>query len=97
MKKYVRIPSMKINVIISILFAIVTTFTALHEVEHLVKGDDSSCLVCHVNDNLVSADVIDEVKSVDIFHFEKISLNNQISNPHIKKQTNQDRAPPLTS
>ena len=88
---------MKLRVLISIFFIIATTFATIHEVEHIEHGDDSSCLVCHVGDNLASADVIDKDTSVEIFHFENIVQNTQISNLHVKKSTNQNRAPPVLS
>jgi hypothetical protein len=85
---------MKFRVLISLLFIIVTSFTAIHEVKHFVNADDSPCMVCHVNDNLSSADVISEVTYVEIFHFEKILENNSILSYHDKKTSNQNRAPP---
>jgi len=88
---------MKLRVLLSIFFIITTTFATIHEVEHVEHGDDSSCLVCHVNDNLTSADIIDKVQDIEVFHFEKIIQNTQLSNLHVKKSTNQTRAPPLTS
>ena len=88
---------MKLRVLISIFFIITTTFATVHEAEHITNGDNASCLVCHINDNLTSADVIDKVTDIEIFHFEKIVQNTQISNLHVKKSTNQNRAPPLAS
>ena len=85
---------MKLRVLLSLLFIIATSFTAIHEVKHLVHGDDSSCLVCHVSDNLTSADIIDETKTVEIIHFEKVLESNTILTYHEKKHSNQDRAPP---
>lgn len=88
---------MKLNVLLSILFAIVTTFTAIHEVEHIAHDDSSTCLVCHVNNNLASADVIDKPDIVEIVHFEKITQNYKISNLHVKDKSNLSRAPPFIS
>ncbi|MBT5935131.1 hypothetical protein [Sulfurimonas sp.] len=88
---------MKLNVLLSIFFIIVTTLSAAHEVEHIMLDDDSSCLVCNVNNNLISADVIDISQLVEIIHFEKISQNNFISTLHIKDRNNQNRAPPSVS
>lgn len=88
---------MKLNVLLSILFAIVTTFTAIHEVEHIAHDDSSSCLVCHVNNNLASADVIDKPEAIEIVRFEKIAQNYQISNLHVKNKSNLSRAPPSIS
>jgi len=94
---YIIIAPMKIKIILSILFLIFTTFSTIHELEHIGHDSDSSCLICHVHDNLVSADDINKIKDTQAFYFEKISYNKQISNIHTKKQTNQDRAPPLAS
>jgi hypothetical protein len=88
---------MKLNVLLSILFALVTTFSAIHEVEHIAHDDDSSCLVCHVNNNLASADIINKPEIVEIVHFEKIAQNNLTTNLHFKERNNQNRAPPSIS
>ena len=88
---------MKLKILISILFIIVTTFSAVHEMEHTVNGDDSSCLVCHVSDNIASADIIDEVEDIEVFHFEKIAHKNLVSKLHLKEKNNQNRAPPVQS
>lgn len=95
--KYAKITIMKFRILLSIFFLIITTFSSIHKVEHIVHDDDSLCLVCHVNDNLASADIIDKAKDVEIFYFEKISHNNQVSDVHVKKHTDQDRAPPSLS
>lgn len=88
---------MKLRVLLSIFFIIATSFTAIHEVKHFVDGDDSPCMVCHVNDNLTSADIIDKVQDVEIVHFEKILEANTVLAHHEKKHSNQDRAPPKKS
>ena len=88
---------MKLRVLLSLLFIIATTLSAIHELKHISHDDDSSCQVYHVNDNLTSVDIIDEVKDIEIFHFKNILQNSQISNLHVKKSTNQNRAPPLAS
>lgn len=88
---------MKLNILLSILFIIVTTLSATHEVEHIMLDDDSSCLVCQVNNNLVSADIINVSQNVEIIRFEKIVENNLTSNPYIKEKNNQSRAPPSLS
>ena len=88
---------MKIRVLISLLFIIATTFATIHEIEHIEQGEDTSCLVCHVSDNLTSADIVDNIQDVEIFHFEKVLEKNSILSFHTKKHSNQNRAPPLTS
>lgn len=85
---------MKLNVLLSILFAIVTSFAAIHEVKHIVHDDSTTCLVCTVNHNLVSADAVTHAADVEISHLEKISQNNPISYLHVKINSNQNRAPP---
>lgn len=88
---------MKLNILLSILFIIVTTLAATHEVEHITLDDDSSCLVCNVNNNLLSADVIDISQSIDSIHFDKIVYSNLMSHKHVKINSNQNRAPPTQS
>ncbi|OHD88060.1 MAG: hypothetical protein A2Y52_00470 [Sulfuricurvum sp. RIFCSPLOWO2_02_43_6] len=88
---------MKLNVLLSILFAIVTSFAAVHEVEHIQHNDGSTCLVCTVNHNLLSADAVKLVSNIEISHFEKILQNNPISYLYLKTNSNQNRAPPLAS
>ena len=88
---------MKLRVLISIFFIIATTLSAIHELEHITHSDDSSCLVYHVNDNLTSVDIIDEIKNAEVINFEKIVQNTQVSNLHVKKSTDQNRAPPVLS
>ncbi|PNV83208.1 MAG: hypothetical protein C0627_06680 [Sulfurimonas sp.] len=88
---------MKFNVLLSILFAIVTSFAAIHEVEHIEHNDSSTCLVCTVNSNLVSADAVKFASDVELFHFEAIAHNAPVSYLHVKTYSNQNRAPPKIS
>ncbi len=89
---------MKLRVLISILFIIATTFTALHEIEHVTgEHDSASCQICVVDDHLVSADIADEYINITIFSFDAISSVNQYSNTHTKKSTNHSNAPPKIS
>lgn len=88
---------MKFNVLLSILFAIVTSFAAIHEVEHIEHNDASSCLVCTVNNNLVSDDAVKFASDVEIFHFEAIAHKAPVSYLHIETHSNQNRAPPKLS
>ncbi|MBW6488356.1 hypothetical protein [Sulfurimonas sp.] len=88
---------MKFNVLLCILFAIVTSFTAIHEVKHIQHNDSSTCLICTVNNNLVSGDAVKLVSDVEIFHFENIAQNNQITYLYVKANSNQTRAPPSIS
>lgn len=88
---------MKLKIIFSLLFFIATTFTAIHEVEHIISDEASSCLVCTINHNLVSADVIDLTQSVEIVHFDKITKENFIFALDTELLTNPSRAPPIKS
>lgn len=88
---------MKLNILLSILFAIVTSFAVIHEVEHIVHDDSTTCLVCTVNHSLVSADAVKFVSDVEIFHFEAIVHKAPVSYLHIQTNSNQNRAPPLAS
>ncbi|QOY54729.1 hypothetical protein HUE87_00315 [Candidatus Sulfurimonas marisnigri] len=88
---------MKIRVILSILFVIATTFSVIHEIEHIMHADGYTCEVCIVDNHSVSADIISKTQYTEIFHFEKISQNNLVSTLHVRTNHNQSRAPPLTS
>lgn len=88
---------MKLNILLSILFAIVTSFSAIHEVEHIVHNDSASCLICTVNHNLVSDDAVLYVSNIELFHFEAIPSVTAISYTHTQAKSNQNRAPPKLS
>jgi len=89
---------MKLRALISILFIIATTFTALHEIEHITgEHDSSSCQVCVVDDHSVSADIIVEYTDITLFSFNDISSLNQQTNTHTKQDTNHSNAPPKIS
>ena len=89
---------MKLRVLISILFIIATTFTALHELEHINgEHDSSSCQVCIVDNHSVSADIEHNISYELSALFDDIVLKNQITNPHTKKTTNHPNAPPEIS
>jgi len=85
---------MKLKLLISLFFIIATTFISIHELEH-IGHDDSSCLICHTNNNLLSADIIDKLQDIEVFHFEKVLEKNFIVSSFAKKHSNQNRAPPL--
>ncbi len=89
---------MKLRLLISILFIIATTVTAIHELEHIHGDVDSStCQVCIVDDHSVSADIIDDFKDVEIFKFEQIAVTNLVQRFHKKDYSYQNRAPPFIS
>lgn len=87
---------MKLRLLISILFIIATTATAIHELEHIHGDVDSStCQVCIVDDHSVSADIVDDFKDVEVFRFDNIVLTHLVHRLHIKDYSYQNRAPPL--
>ena len=96
-QNYDKIAPMKLNILLSILFAIVTSFAAIHEVEHIEHNDSSSCLVCTVNNNLVSADAVLHVADIDIFCFEEVIQNSDFLYLHVSIDSNKSRAPPKIS
>lgn len=90
---------MKHNIFLAILFAIVTTFTALHGVEHIEHNenhDSASCYMCHVN-GLESPDVISKPEFIEVIHFEKIKYTSLVFQLNFKIRSNQNRAPPILS
>lgn len=87
---------MKIRILLTILFIITTTLSAMHEIKHIQEGSDFTCEVCIV-DNHSAADIVESSEKIEIFHHEKISQNNLISNLHVKTRSNQNRAPPVLS
>ncbi|MCX6075396.1 MAG: hypothetical protein NTW78_00750 [Campylobacterales bacterium] len=88
---------MKLKLILSILFIIATTFTALHEIEHVKNHDSSTCQICIVDNHSVSADVVVDFKEVELFSFESIFLQTLILNSQTKQTTYKSRAPPQIS
>ena len=88
---------MKFKIILSILFVIVTAFSAMHQVNHIDNQDTVDCEMCIVNKNLTSSDIVDDFKDIEILKFEIISQNNSIENFYNKQLTNQNRAPPKIS
>ena len=89
---------MKLRLLISILFIIATTATAIHELEHIGHDHDSStCQICIVDNHSVSADIIDDFIQVEIVKFSVISSIPLVKLTHIKDHSYQTRAPPLNS
>lgn len=90
---------MKLRLLLSLLFIITTTLSALHELKHIGHdhANDSSCLVYHLNDKLSSVDIIDEIQKDYTPYFEKIAYSSQVSNLHTHDKSNPDRAPPFHS
>jgi len=88
---------MKLNVLLSILFVIVSHFSAIHEVEHVAHEADPSCMVCQVNNNLASADIVDKLENIEILHFGKITQTHTVLNLYLKEKDNRNRAPPSLS
>lgn len=89
---------MKLRLLISALFIIATTVTAVHEIEHLHNGvDSSSCQICIVDNHAVSADVVDNFTQVDIVRFSEIIPIPLVKHSHTKNHSYQTRAPPSNS
>lgn len=90
---------MKLKLLFSILFTIATTFTALHQLEHLSgKHNSSSCSVCIIDHHSVSGDIIAEYhERPSLYHFDAITLHFQSFTTFAKKTANQANAPPLFS
>jgi len=88
---------MKLNVLLSIIFVIVTNFSAIHEVEHVVHEADPSCMVCHINNNFASADVVDKPEAIEIIHFGQISQSDIVLSLYVQEKNNRNRAPPSLS
>ncbi|MDQ1264330.1 MAG: hypothetical protein QG559_1331 [Campylobacterota bacterium] len=88
---------MKFNILLSILFAIVTSFAAIHEVKHIEHNDASSCLICTVNNNIVSDDAVTSVADIQKIHFENIEQHKEFFYLQTKINFNQNRAPPKFS
>ncbi|MDY0115942.1 MAG: hypothetical protein RBR59_00005 [Sulfurimonadaceae bacterium] len=94
--KYAKIPPMKYNLLISLLFFIATTLMAVHEVEHITH-DHASCEICILVNNFVSPDLSLSISKVEILHFGAILC--YITKPYYHQQssTYEPRAPPSIS
>lgn len=88
---------MKLRVIISILFFISTILSAIHELEHIHEHDGSSCEVCIVKNNTLSADAVEPSTEITLSKSKFDLPDNLLSIFHIKNSTNQNRAPPSLS
>jgi hypothetical protein len=89
---------MKLRLLISALFIIATTVTAIHEIEHISHGHDSStCQICVVDNHSVSADIVVDFAQEEIVKFSEISSALLVKLTHIKDHSYQTRAPPLNS
>lgn len=88
---------MKFRLMLSLLFIIVMSVAAAHEVEHINNTSSDSCLVCIIDDHIVCGDVVVRLKSTKLFKLTAISTNNLVYNLHKKNHSYQNRAPPLKS
>jgi len=88
---------MKFKALLSILFVIATTFTAIHEVNHIYNQDTIDCVMCIASKNLASADIVDFAIDFDVIHFDKILQSRNLPSLYNKKFANQNRAPPKLS
>ena len=88
---------MKLRFLLSLLFIIATTFTAVHEIEHITgEHDTTSCEVCIVDDHSLAYDGIDDLKDTTLFSFESIRYK-KIHCFAPTNTTNQSNAPPYLS
>jgi hypothetical protein len=89
---------MNLRLLISALFIIATTVTAIHEIEHISHGHDSStCQICTVDNHSVSADIIVDFTQEEIVKFSEINSAVLEKFSHIKDHSYQTRAPPFNS
>ncbi|WP_373071681.1 hypothetical protein [Sulfurimonas sp.] len=92
------IPAMKLRVLLSLLFVIATTLTAVHELEHVDnKHDSSKCLVCTVSHNFLSADIPTADFSLELDYTKEIISNFKVFVFKFTKTDNQSNAPPFIS
>lgn len=90
---------MKLRIFISLLFVIATSFSAVHELEH-ISGEHSAsttCSVCIIDDHLVSADISNDADDFELRSTKKIKSTTKIFSLHIKKSDNHSNAPPTFS
>ncbi len=89
---------MKLKLLLSVLFIITTTLSAMHEIEHINHNHDTaSCEVCIIKHNLLSCDVVTEFQEIECFIYANIILKKTTSTIYIHNHTNQTRAPPFLS
>lgn len=89
---------MKFKLLLSFLFVIATTFTTIHELEHISADHDAaSCQVCVLGDNSLSFNLIDDFKDVSLFASYVIHSKKTYLQRYNKKSTNQSNAPPFIS
>lgn len=94
----VIISAMKLRVLISLLFVIATTFASVHELEHIEHNNDSStCLVCTVSHNFLSADINKLDLALELSYVKEIESNPQVFSFYFKKTDNHSNAPPFIS
>ncbi|MDX9814035.1 MAG: hypothetical protein RBS91_05175 [Sulfurimonadaceae bacterium] len=85
----------KINLILSLLFAIVSSFSAVHQVQHLKSDHHSSnCSICIINKNIVSDDAIAIFSEVERAYFDKIDEIYITLHSELKPQLLKNRDPP---
>ncbi|WP_294964924.1 hypothetical protein [Sulfurimonas sp.] len=86
---------MRLRLLISILFIIATSVTAIHELEHINGSDSSTCQICIVDDHSISANIVADFKNIVVFKFEQIKAKNLAQFFHKKDHSYQNRAPPF--
>lgn len=87
----------KLNILLSLLFAIVASFATIHQVEHIKHHDSSQCLVCVIKHNLSSADAIKSVEIVKKCNFRDDFTQNKKFIALLKPQTTSNKDPPASS
>lgn len=87
----------KLNVILSVLFAIFATFAAVHEVEHIKYNDGSTCMICVVKSNMASDDIIEPFVEIEPFGFDKILQKKESFYLYAKLQQHYNKDPPFLS
>jgi hypothetical protein len=89
---------MKLRVLLSLLFIVITTFSAIHELEHIDgKHSSSSCLICTFSHNLASADNNTEFIDFELVYTKEIESSVERCTLHFKKTDNHSNAPPFLS
>ena len=88
---------MKFNILLSILFTIVTTQSILHDIEHITHEHLSeTCEIIHIN-NLTSPDIVVQPQYIESATFENITKQEESFKVCCSYNDNQNRAPPVLS
>lgn len=85
----------KLNLFLSLIFALVSSFSAVHQAQH-IQGDhhNSNCMICVIAKNIVSDDAIEFLEQAIKVHFDKIDdvfVQNYLD---FKPSSTKNRDPP---